>query len=116
MGNWKRFSQERSLSIISQKCGIPKSSICTFKKNGNENCKKVGDHNYGSKHRRSLKPGEYPKMEKSLFNSNHAKEQLPVNGIILKAKALKIQNKIYGSGFHASDEKECGEKLSARKT
>lgn len=86
--------------------------------------------NNGSKNRRSLKQGEYPQMEKKLYEwfLDQRKKHIPVNGTGLKLKALELQKKLHDGDFHASDGwmnrfkkrfglrmlKECGEKLSSR--
>lgn len=142
MSNRKRISFDKklkileeckksvNLSVISQKYGIPKSSICTLKKNEHKIVENLKITNNGTKNRRSLKKGEFPRMEKALFDwfLNQRNKHIPVNGVILKAKALEIHNQIYGSDFHASDGwlsrfknrygirllKQTGEKLSAR--
>lgn len=86
--------------------------------------------NNGTKNQRSLKKCEFPRMEKALFEwfLSQRNNHIPVNGMVLKAKALEIHNQMYGSDFHASDGwlsrfkkrygirllKQTGEKLSAR--
>lgn len=142
MGNRKRISLSEKIKIlddcqkginltaISQKYGIPKSSICTLKKSKGKITSNLEATNYGSKSRRSLKEGEYPRMEKKLFDwfIGQRNKFVPVNGMALKSKALEIQNKIYDAGFNASDGwlarfkkrygirllQESGEKLSSR--
>lgn len=125
----KDCKKNLSLSEISIKYGIPKSSICTIKKQQANIVSNLEITNNGSKNRMSLRKGEYARMERRLYEwfLRQRKKFVPVNGVTLKSKATEIQRKLHVGDFNASDGwlakfkrrygirllKESGEKLSS---
>lgn len=125
------YNDKRTLNEICIKHGIVKSSVCTIIKNQKKILKSVRATQTGSLRRLSLRKGEYPKMEAALYKwfVTQRESHVPINGNILKIKAVEIQKKIYGDrGFLSSNGwltkfkkrfgirllKESGEKLSSR--
>lgn len=94
-----------SVTTLSKKYDIAKSTVCAIKKN-KINILKVTSKCAGRLKRKTLKQGEMPRMEKRLYRwfCKQRLKNLPVTSELLKAKAKLLQEAIKeGSDFSASD-------------
>lgn len=118
-----------STGAIANEYGVPKSSICTIKNMESKIVNSIHCQHQSTK-RRSLKLCEYPLMEQKLYKwfRSQRKNNIPINGNVMKIMAKKYHQKFYKGNFLASDGwltkfkkrygirllKETGEKLSSQ--
>ena len=94
------------VTVLAKKYGIAKSTVCAIKKKKKQITSTVSLTFSGPGKRKSLRPSEYPLMEKALYKwfLTQRERNSPVSGIILKEKAKYFHEKYYArhSTFSAS--------------
>lgn len=94
-----------TVTMLSKKYGVAKSTICAIKKKKVE-ILKVASQISGCQKRKTLKRGELPKMEKNLYKwfCQQRLKNLPVTSELLKAKAKSLNEALNETEtFSASD-------------
>lgn len=81
-----------SVTVLSKKYKVAKSTICSIKNKKDNILKCVNNTFYGPGKRKTLRSSELPKMEKSLYKwfICMRNKNLPVSGLMLKEKAKQI--------------------------
>lgn len=118
--------------FLARKYNVTKSTITGIKKNRDKIKTVVVNTFTGPAKKKRIQKGEFPEMEKLLYNwfMKQRERNVPINGELLKAKATYFFNEIYKGTptFHASAGwmqkfksrygirllKVCGEKLSSQ--
>lgn len=93
-----------SVTTLSKKYGIAKSTVCSFKNKQEKIINKVSNTLKPSK-KCTLKSSENPELERLLYSwfLTQRENNLPVSGHILKHKALALSKSLNISGFTASE-------------
>jgi hypothetical protein len=96
-----------TVTSLSKKYGVAKSTICKIKKNKQVILNAVTDTYVGPGKRRTLKSSELPKMEKRLYHwfTTQRNKNLVVSGEMIKEKAKLLHSEIKESSkeFTASE-------------
>lgn len=96
-----------SVTNLAKRYGVTKSTVSGIKKNKNSISKCVNNTFIGPGKRKTMRPSEYPKMEKSLYKwfMRMRDKKFPISGLMLKEKAKELHYNIKenNSDFNASD-------------
>lgn len=99
-------SRGSGVTFLAKKYGIAKSTVCAIKKKKNQITSTVALTFSGPGKRKSLRPSEYPLMEKALYKwfLRQRERNAPISGLILKEKAKYFHENLYdkNSTFSAS--------------
>lgn len=102
----KELKHGASVTNLAKKYKVAKSTICGIKKKEERILKCVNNTFSGPGKRRTLKTSELPRMEDALYKwfLSQRRKNYPINGLILKEKALKLHKKLKenNSTFSAS--------------
>ena len=87
----KDLEKGMSNKEVAQKYGVPKNTISTWVKNKDKLLTSLEKNGTKSK-RKKLRTGNFENVDKAIFTWFVAKrsQQVPIDGIILKEKALKF--------------------------
>lgn len=116
MGSRKRLSLKEKLKIVEdhrkgirlvelcRRYGLHKSTVSTILKSKENLLKNFEETNFGSRNRKAIKSGEFPRMEKALYKwfLGQRHRYIPVTGAILQHKAKEIHKRYYDGDFNAS--------------
>lgn len=98
------YKKGKCVSTLCVKYGLAKSTISTILKSKENLLKNAEMTNYGSKNRKSIKDGEFPRMETKLFLwfQKQRRRHIQVTGSILQHKAKEFHKRYYSGNFNAS--------------
>ena len=99
----KDLEKGMSNKELAQKYGVPKNTVSTWVKNKNKLLISLEKNGTKSK-RKKLRSGNFENVDKAIFTWFISKRsQVPIDGTILKEKALKFAEALGELDFKASD-------------
>ena len=88
---------------VAEKCGVPKNTISTKTKTNKDNYRAASDKS--SNKRKKLRESDYERVDKVVFKWFLAQrsQNVPIDGVFVKEKALQYAKELGFKDFQASD-------------